>query len=222
MADRMILVEGSDDQHAIRNLLNAHPGFSACLYKDWRNPPYIAVQGHEGFEDLRSKLPDTLRLSSELTRAAIVVDHDSPEHQNRQVNRWRSLRDLLRRAFGAQVPEEPVPEGWIGEIAFADKVVKAGIWLMPDNVSEGALEEFAISLIAEEDELWQYATDCVDGLPKRRFDTKDESKALIHTWLAWQRKPRMPIGRAISKGVLDPRKPAVEPFVEWARRLFEV
>jgi hypothetical protein len=60
----------------------------------------------------------------------------------------------------------------------------------------------------------------IEGLPDRRFDPKDEGKAHIHTWLAWQETPREPIGRAIRQGVPTPESALALRFVNWVRRLF--
>jgi hypothetical protein len=91
---------------------------------------------------------------------------------------------------------------------------------MPDNASEGALEEFAMDLVPDEDELWSYSREVIGELPERRFDDNDEGKAQIHTWLAWQETPREPIGRALTQDVLNPGADLAQRFVAWVRRLF--
>ncbi len=48
------------------------------------------------------------------------------------------------------------------------------------------------------------------------------SKALIHTWLAWQRKPGRPMGIAITARYLDPTAPHAQQLINWLRRLFEL
>jgi hypothetical protein len=91
---------------------------------------------------------------------------------------------------------------------------------MPDNASPGALEAFAAALVPDGDALWPYAAACLDGLPEQRFAAKDRGKARIHTWLAWQKTPREPIGRALSNGSLDAEAAPATTFAAWARRLF--
>ena len=54
----------------------------------------------------------------------------------------------------------------------------------------------------------------------RRFRQVAESKAIIHTWLAWQREPGMPLGRAITARFLDPNVSQVDVIVDWLMRLF--
>lgn len=42
--------------------------------------------------------------------------------------------------------------------------VRVGVWIMPDNESEGALEEFAMDLVPEDNELWDYSDVVIEGL----------------------------------------------------------
>jgi hypothetical protein len=39
---------------------------------------------------------------------------------------------------------------------------------------------------------------------ERRFGPLAEPKAIIHTWLAWQKEPGKPLGTAITARFLDP------------------
>ena len=48
------------------------------------------------------------------------------------------------------------------------------------------------------------------------------SKALIHTWLAWQQVPGQPMGLAITAQALSHDTPLALAFVGWLRRLFAV
>ena len=97
---------------------------------------------------------------------------------------------------------------------------------MPDNQAPGAVEEFAVTLMPPDDPLWDYADNCVVGLADHmgteRFGKLPKSKARVHTWLAWQEEPGMPIGAAIRDHVLNPQAPAAQNFVAWVQRLFGV
>ncbi|HST61263.1 MAG TPA: DUF3226 domain-containing protein, partial [Longimicrobium sp.] len=53
----------------------------------------------------------------------------------------------------------------------------------------------------------------------RRFSPVHRSKALIHTWLAWQEQPGSPMGQAIGKRDLDAQAPQAQRFVAWLQRL---
>ena len=70
--------------------------------------------------------------------------------------------------------------------------------------------------------LLERAVSCVDGIPpeQRRFRDTYRSKALIHTWLAWQEEPGTPLGLAVTKRYLDADHALARQFVQWLRRLF--
>lgn len=93
---------------------------------------------------------------------------------------------------------------------------------MPDNQSPGDLEQFVRFLIPDTDELAPYA----DGVLKqietdgRNLYRHRHSKAFIHTWLAWQENPGMPMGTAITTKALSAESPIVLHFVRWLNQLF--
>jgi len=70
--------------------------------------------------------------------------------------------------------------------------------------------------------LFKHVTKSVAGIPKseRLFHESAESKAVIHTWLAWQEKPGRPLGTAITARYLDPNVPQVDVLVSWLKKLF--
>jgi hypothetical protein len=96
-----------------------------------------------------------------------------------------------------------------------------GAWIMPDNGSTGALEDFAAALVPASDTLWTRAGEAVDAIPdeERRFPEVRRSKVHMHTWLAWQEHPGSPMGQAIGKGDLDAQAPAAQRFIAWLRRM---
>jgi hypothetical protein len=49
-----------------------------------------------------------------------------------------------------------------------------------------------------------------------------ETKALIHTWLAWQEEPGTPLGLAIKRQYFAGDAPLAAEFVNWLKRLFEL
>nr|WP_254435729.1 DUF3226 domain-containing protein [Dolichospermum sp. UHCC 0260] len=48
----------------------------------------------------------------------------------------------------------------------------------------------------------------------------DLSKAIIHTYLAWQDEPGYPMGQAITKQSLRPHTDIAIKFTDWLTRLF--
>lgn len=59
---------------------------------------------------------------------------------------------------------------------------------------------------------------------KEKFDKNKDvhrSKAKIHTFLAWNDEPGLPMGSAITARVLDPSLGSAKIFVDWLERCFE-
>ena len=91
---------------------------------------------------------------------------------------------------------------------------------MPDNRGPGKLENLLLSMIPKDDELLEHVTGCVESIAYPRFRQQDKTKALIHTWLAWQARPGRPYGTSIASGFLNHNVPEVDRFVSWLNRLF--
>jgi hypothetical protein len=93
---------------------------------------------------------------------------------------------------------------------------------MPDNTLPGMLEDFARFLVPPGDNLWPRACDCIDNIPvdQRRFPAQHLIKAQMHTWLAWQQQPGLPLGLAVTTRYLDANAIHAQQLVAWIRRLF--
>ena len=93
---------------------------------------------------------------------------------------------------------------------------------MPDNVLPGMLEDYLSFLVPAGDTLLGRARRTIDDIPARdrRFADGHHSKALIHTWLAWQEDPGTPMGQAVTKRYFAVEGPRVTGFLDWLKRLF--
>ncbi|ACK70294.1 hypothetical protein PCC7424_1862 [Gloeothece citriformis PCC 7424] len=205
---QQLLVEGKNDQHVIW-----------ALCKKYKLPETFSVElpnedGTEGVEALLSSL--TARLKDiELKTLGIVVDAD----QNLQA-RWQSISDKLKIVGYQNIPHLPCPEGWIDT---QSELPKIGVWIMPNNQLPGILEDFVTYLIPTDDQLHPKAIEIIDHLEQltiHRYGTVQRPKALIHTWLAWQEKPGIPMGQAITAQVLTYHSSITETFITWLNQLF--
>ena len=205
MADKfLLLVEGKDDFHVMMQLLEHH-----------RVPETFRVKDKQGIDNLLETL-DVELLEGSLECLGIIVDADVAT-----AFRWDSIRSVLVQSGYVAVPVSPIPTGTIVEQKGKPRV---GIWIMPDNSAAGMLEDFVGSFISKDDVLWEHAGECVDAamMLDCRFPVGQRSKALIHTWLSWQREPGTPLGLAIKNHELNPDAPEAVRLVEWLRRLFEL
>ncbi len=93
---------------------------------------------------------------------------------------------------------------------------------MPDNTIAGMLEDFIRLLVPPGDVLLTFAEECIDEVivRDRRFPAGHGCKALIHTWVSWQKEPGTPLGLAIKNHELSAAAPATLPPIQWLRRMF--
>lgn len=99
-----------------------------------------------------------------------------------------------------------------------------GIWVMPNNQSEGMIEDFMMSLTSEGDmQLLGKADTVLDELKAnglQRFKDVHRSKAKIHTYLAWQEQPGLPLGVSIKAKAFDSDAKLAHDITDWLKTLF--
>ena len=206
MAHRtFMLVEGTDDEHVVKHICGNHD-----------IPELDEIKQHEGIDSLLKRFYIELRSApNEGDVVGIVVDADRSV-----ASRWQGLRDILHRAGYEEIPDHPNPEGTILSPPFRSLLPRTGVWIMPDNRTDGKLEDFLRLLVPQPSPLFDHAVASVDSVPERRFSDNDRIKALIRTWLAWQEEPGLPYGTAITAGFLDSQADDAAAFASWIRRLF--
>ena len=204
--NKVLLVEGRDDERVVDRICREH------------GVPSPKVEYLGGDTGLLKELDTELKvLGKEDTEdvLGVVIDADISAR-----SRWQSIRDRLDAAGYLGVPRRPDPDGTIVSPATGELLPKVGIWIMPNNQDSGKLEDFLAFLVPPSDPHWPYAESCVDSLEQPRFRSVDRSKAVIHTWLAWQPRPGLPFGTAIQNRFLDPGAPQVLQLAHWLRELF--
>jgi len=213
---QQLLVEGKNDRHVIW-----------ALCQQYQLPETFSVEvpqeegteeGAEGVEALLNGLPERLKAEN-LRTLGIVVDAD-----RNLSGRWQSVKDKLSSIGYRDIPQSPPAEGWV--CAPSDPYLpRVGVWLMPNNQLPGMLEDFVAYLIPPGDTLYPKAEAILQELEQaglNRYSLIHHPKALIHTWLAWQEKPAMPMGQAITAQVLSCDCPIALIFIEWLKHLFEL
>jgi hypothetical protein len=198
---KRILLEGPDDQAVIGNLL-----FNYDLDEEFE------LKKKDGIDKLYDTLPDELE-ATDISCLGVVVDADF-EIQSR----WARLTNAIRSAGYSTLPSNPEPGG---VIVTEPGLIPVGLWLMPDNRSNGALEDFIGSFVEPHDMLWPKAHNDVDAIPDdhRKFSTAHRVKAVVHTWLAWQEEPGTRLGQVFRKQYVNAQHPNAAQFVAWLRKL---
>ena len=197
--DRVLLVEGADDEHVVWHLCNRHQAIPEFCIRD--------KKGIEGLlEDIGLEILDPRRKA-----VGILVDANDDLDA-----RWNAVADRLRKE-NIEVPSNPEPTGII-----IDGTPRVGIWLMPNNESPGELENFVSEMIPADDPVWPLSKNYIDGIPEadRKFTEKKILRAKVHAWLATREEPRK-MGVAIRAQDLRVDGTLSTAFANWLRQLFE-
>ena len=189
-AKKILLVEGSDDEHVLKHLCGNRGG-----------PRLDEVKSHGGIDELLSSFPVRLKASADGDIVGLVIDADTDLS-----SRWQSLRNRLISVGYQGVPEHPSLDGTIIDPPADALLPRVGVWIMPDNQTKGILEDFLRFLVPAGSPLFDHVKSSVEAIPEgeRRFSQLAEPKAIIHTWLAWQEEPGRPLGIAITARILIP------------------
>ena len=203
-----LLVEGKNDQHVIWNLAER-----------LRLKETFEVVAKESYQQLLEALPVVLKGTNVVERLGIVVDADESS-----VAHWQAIRNiLLKSGFYSNLPEMLPVDGLIIEPDDKEQLI-VGVWIMPDNRLSGMMEDFVACMIPEGDLLLDKANATLKHLEENglnRYKSMHHAKARIHTWLAWQDEPGMPMGTAITCRVLSTDKELCGRFVSWLCKLFD-
>jgi hypothetical protein len=201
---RILLVEGKDDMHVMKKLCEHH-----------EVPECFVIENKEGVTNVLEAFEAEIA-SPEKDCVGILIDADTDLPA-----RWDSIKSILTRRGYTEMLSSPHPNGTI--INQEDKPT-IGIWLMPNNHLPGELEDFIAFLVPqrESNPLWNYAKQCLDGLPdaEERYPEQDRSKAHVHTWLAWQKEPGKPLGQALTARYINADAPNAKQLIEWLKSLF--
>ncbi len=205
-SDPLLLVEGPNDKHVIRHLSErCDPTLS------------FAIKEYEGIDDVIEHISGHI---DEPARPAvgIMVDADTIPLQN-----WHRVRNQIRSAQRSvsPIPAQPNTAETVIPENTATGSPRVGIWIMPDNVSLGELEDFVAEMIAADDRVWPLARRYVDQIPlsERRFADNKALRAKIYAWLATREDPRQ-MGLAVRTQDLEVTGPLSQTFVAWLNRLF--
>ena len=200
--DRVLLVEGQDDEHVVRHL---------CL-RSQPIPPFH-IENKLNVDNLLDSIKQEVRVPG---RNAVGILVDANDDLNA---RWSAVANRLREG-NIEVPRIPESNGTL--INGTTRTPRIGIWLMPDNASSGELENFVSEMIPNDDPVWPRSQSYIDGIPEsdRKFIEKKVPRAKVHAWLATREEPRK-MGVAIRAQDLRVDGPLSTRFANWLRQLFE-
>lgn len=233
-----LYVEGWDDVQVVGHLLLQH-GIQCLIRKKGSqdndvapNAPEIKEMGGREalLEAIQTAVEEVEGREEDARSVGFVLDADDDPPACWSAVRSRLQKVRLSPLQGANldpiqeieldVPEEMPPGGYVTHVEECD--VRIGVWLMPGNQQAGALEEFLANLVPESDLLLDLAESSTRQARTKGATFPDAkcSKAVLHTWLAWQEDPGLPYGSAIRAQFFRHDRSAAQSFVTWYRRLF--
>lgn len=202
-----LIVEGKDDQHVVWALCEKY------RVAETFSVEYIGDDSG-GIDPLLRSIPVRLKVSG-LRALGIMLDADLSLS-----SRFRSVCQRLVQSGFRDLPEQPETTG---TILHQPPLPRVGIWLMPNNVTHGMLEDFVAHLIPHDDPLKLKAESILDQIESekiQRYAATHRSKAYIHTWLSWQQRPGQPMGQAITAATLQHNAELSRMFMAWLQDLF--
>lgn len=178
-------------------------------------PVWIEI-GYSADEILRDGYVTTILKGQGVETVGVMLDADAKPRE-----RYQRIRKLCLSLF----PRLPNQLPTTGLIIDNDDQLRFGVWIMPDNSSEGSLETFLKYLVPDQSEAqWQHATESVIRARDIGATCRDShiEKANLYTWLAWQDPPGQSPGKALTKKILDPNSASAATFVNWFRELYRL
>ena len=196
--ERALLVEGPDDEHVVRHL---------C--EQFHVLPHFEIVQKEGIRKLLPSIPIEINVSGRKVLGILVDANDNPKA------RWDAILDKLAK-LNVALPGAPNPMGTIIESS-----PRVGIWMMPNNLTAGELENFIAAMIPQDDVVWPLSQAYIGNIPQndRKFSAGKTLRAQVHAWLAAREFPRK-MGSAIGAGDLDTSVAVSRNFAAWLHELF--
>jgi hypothetical protein len=207
----LLLVEGNDDFHVIHSLCKQ---FNISV-RNLENPKggNFSVKDCKGVTELLEQIPVLFKSSNQLTSVGVIIDADIDLQ-----SRWESVKNILLKE-GFDLPKDLPENGLI----IKKGILKAGVWIMPNNNLNGMLEDFISFLVPQDDKLLPIIKTTLEGLEANnlnKYSLTHKSKALIHSWLSIQEEPGTPLGQGITKRYLSTDEETCKHLVNWINELF--
>jgi hypothetical protein len=208
---KRLIVEGIDDRHSVIGLMRHHVTWP----KEKDDAPVWIALGNSADEILADDFLPTEIKTPGIDILGVVLDADTAPP-----GRYQRICQLCSELFPV-IPKSPPSGGMITE----NDGRRFGLWIMPDNLSDGCLETFLRHLVPNQSQpLWQLAMKSVADAKSVGAACRDchTDKSNLYTWLAWQDPPGQSPGLALTQKCLDPHAPSANLFVKWFRELYRL
>lgn len=158
----------------------------------------------------------------EIQQVGIIADADYVSGGGFQ-QRWNTLTGQLADN-GYRIPANPPKLPYTGSLfQHNDGLPAIGLWLMPDHQNNGMLEDLIKQSISEkkQHQLLNTVHTCLKKLPFTLFSDYHQTKAIIYTWLAWQKRPGQTLDVVINGNLINWESPEIQGLIKWLTKVFE-
>lgn len=210
---KKLIVEGQEDKRVIPWLMEAN----GVIWEPIKDQRVVEIIVADGDKKINQDTISTRLKESGLTALGLIIDADLDLEE-----RWQSIRNFCL----PNIPDIPEQLPASGLIHFIPNGIRFGVWIMPDNQTQGMLETFLKYLVPDERQsLWKYAQEVTQEAKQKGATFKDPhhlDKANIYTWLAWQNPPGRQLHDAVKQKILNPNHPQAQNFVKWFKALYQL
>lgn len=222
--ERLLIVEGEEDEKFFSTICReVAAGVQVKVH--------VQVKEKRGKPKAIETFGDQLAILSAASDARVGIVVDADQQALNATDGFANTRKTINaRLMAVAFNPLTVGSGTSGLLATSNSRprVKVGAWIMPDNKSDGYLEQFVSQVIAPtESDRFRFAAGTADkvaegqhGGPAFSFKKHHLPKAELGTWLAWSDPPRMSLGAVASSGMLDQQKPPFLDLMQWLRLLY--
>ena len=201
LKSKVLLVEGDSDKHVIWHIRAKNPSL-----------PEFCIEPKGRLHTVLSGISPEIKVHG---REVVGIMVDADDHLQ---NRWDEVAVELSKA-NIVVPSQPLSKGTI--IPGNRNLPRVGVWLMPDNLQAGELEDFIRTMVPSRDSVWPKSENYVDSIPSRdrKFAPGKIKRAQLYAWLATREQPFL-MGAAIGAGDLHLQGSLSSSFIAWLYELF--
>lgn len=199
---KLLLVEGNDDMHVV---------YALC--EKFAIPETFKVKDCKGIDNLFKQLAVQFK-GTNINTVGVIIDADV-----NLLTRWRQVKNTLSEVF-TDLPNDLPEEGLI----LTEGEKRVGVWIMPNNLTSGMLEDFIRFLVPDDDLMLpkvKYLLQNIEKEKQNKYKVIHRTKAEISSWLALQEDPGTPMGLSITKRYLSIERDECLVFVNWMKELFK-
>ena len=216
---KVMLVEGVADQNFFKQFLRGM-GVSVDVM-------ITAPQDHGDAFNNKGGVFNTLPLlirqlnDSRLSHVAVVVDADHASNDGMGFSRTLDKMTLLLEKDG-YTKRQRIGEGGGFKFDHNDGLNSIGLWIMPDNSSDGGLEEMAlVSAKDTEAGALAYAENLLNSVPGGvRYVLTRQAKAKAAAWMSWQAVPGQGLQQALRDNLIAMDKPLPRRLAAWISNIY--